>query len=102
MIEFLIELLGEFLLQVLVEALIELGLHVVSQPLRGPPTAWLAALGYTLLGAVVGAMSLLPFPAHFVPTGIWQFVNLIVTPVAAGLCMSALGAWRASRGHSPH
>jgi len=93
----LLELLGEFLLQVVVEALVELGLHSLAEPFRRAPNPWLAALGYLLFGALLGGLSLLVFPANFVP-GPWRIINLVVTPLAAGVLMALVGRWRANRG----
>lgn len=98
MIEFLIELLGEFLLQVAIEALAELGFHSLAEPFRRPPSPWLAALGYALFGAAAGALSLWALPALLVQDPTLRLVNLALTPVAVGLAMSLMGAWRARRG----
>ena len=97
MLEFLFEVFGEFLFQILLEALAEAGLHALSDPLRKPPNPWLAALGYLLMGTLVGGASVLVFPLNMVPVP-WRITNLLVTPVAAGVMMSALGAWRERRG----
>src|SRR5262245_47356007 len=97
MLEFLFEVLGEFLLQAVGEALLELGFHSLKEPFRRPPNPWLAALGYTLFGAVFGGLSLLVFPNNLVPHP-WRVVNLIVTPLAVGGLMVLMGAWRAHRG----
>ena len=97
MLEAILELIGEFLLQIAVEALVELGLHSLAEPFRRAPDPWLAALGYLLFGALLGGLSLLVFPANFVP-GPWRIVNLAVTPLAAGLLMALVGKWRARRG----
>lgn len=98
MLEVLFQLLGEFLLQIFGEALLELGLHALKEPLRQPPRPWLAALGYALFGAMLGGLSLLVVPQHLTPAGLGRFVNLVLTPVAVGACMGAIGAWRAKRG----
>lgn len=98
MLEFIVEILGEFLLQVLGEALIELGFHSLAEPFRKPPNPWLAALGYAIFGALAGGLSLLVFPAHLTPAGLPRLANLLLTPLAVGLCMSAMGAWRSKRG----
>lgn len=98
MIEFLIQVVGEFLLQIVVETLVELGLHSLAEPLRRPPNPWLAALGYGLLGAIFGGLSLLVLPDHLTPAGLARHANLLLTPVAVGAGMVALGAWRARRG----
>ncbi len=99
MLELLFEFVGEFLLQAIGEALVELGLHSVAEPFRRPPNPWLAALGYTIFGAVLGGLSLLAFPTNLVPEA-WRVVNLVATPLAVGGIMAAIGAWRARRGES--
>jgi hypothetical protein len=97
MLEFIFEVVGEFLLQVLGEALVELGFHSLGEPFRKPPNPWLASLGYTLFGAILGGLSLLAFPDNFVPDA-FRIANLVLTPLAAGCVMTAMGAWRARRG----
>jgi hypothetical protein len=95
----LFQFVGEIVLQIILEALFELGLHIVREPFRRPkplhPT--LAAIGYTILGAVAGAISLWVFPKLFIATAWLRVVNLIVTPVAAGTVMTAIGHWRSTR-----
>ena len=100
MLEFLLEVFGEFLLQVLCEVLPEIVLRSLAEPLRRPPNPWFAAVGYAILGAIAGGLSLLLFPTHFVLARSWRIVNFIVTPLAVGLCMAALGAWRARQGQT--
>jgi VIT1/CCC1 family predicted Fe2+/Mn2+ transporter len=99
MIELLLEVLGEFLVQVAGEALIELGLHSVAEPFRSQPNPWLAGCGYAIFGTIFGAISVLIFPSNFVPRP-WRVVNLIVTPLAVGASMALIGAWRTRRGQS--
>ena len=98
MLEILVELLAELLFQVLGEVLVELGLHTLAQPFRKQPNIWLAVLGYAMLGALLGALSLWAFPGHFTRSGWPRLLNLVVTPVLAGLAMTLLGRWRARRG----
>lgn len=100
MLEFLIQIIGEFVLQVVGEALVELGLHVVAEPFRKPPNPWLAGIGYFLLGAIIGGISLLIISSHLVVGQEWRIINLIATPVAVGFSMSLIGAWRAKRGQT--
>lgn len=97
MLEFIFEVLGEFLLQALGEALVEVGLHSLAEPFRRAPNPWMAALGYALFGAMLGALSLLVFPDYLVPPP-WRTANLFLTPFAVGGLMAAMGAWRARRG----
>lgn len=95
--EVLFSFFGEFLLQVIAEALAELGLHSVREPFRRPPKPWLAAIGYALLGTIAGGISLLILPHLFVPLHNLQLMNVALTPIAAGLAMMAMGAWRRRR-----
>ena len=98
MLELLFEFIAELLLQIVVEILVELGLHSTSEPFRKPPNPWLAALGYAIFGATAGGISLLVLPEPLVQGETWRLVNLVVTPLLAGLAMAALGTWRSKRG----
>jgi len=96
MLEFLFEMVGEFLLQAILEGLVELGFHSLAEPFRKPPNPWLAAVGYALFGAMAGGISLLLFPDHLV-RGHLRVANLVVTPIAVGLLMCVMGIWRSRR-----
>lgn len=98
MLEILFELLAELLFQIVGEVLVELGLHSLAEPFRRKPNVWLAVLGYSLLGALLGAVSLWAFPDHLTRDGWPRWVNLLFTPVLAGFAMTLLGRWRARRG----
>ena len=95
--EFLLELIVEFAIQLVAELLVELGLQSVKEPFRRRPNPWLAALGYALLGGFAGGLSLLVFSQHLVSEPI-RAVNLLLTPIAAGAAMMAMGRWRTRRG----
>ena len=56
--EILFEILGEFVLQVVVEALLQGGMHTLAAPFRRQSSPWAAALGYLVFGAVAGGISL--------------------------------------------
>ena len=58
----------------------------------------LAVVGYAALGAVVGAISLWPFPHSFIGPYPARLANLVVTPVIAGALMSLIGERRQRRG----
>jgi hypothetical protein len=95
--EVLFSFVGEFLLQVFAEALAELGLHSVREAFRKPPNPWLAAIGYALFGAIAGGISLWILPTLLVHSHSMQLMNVVLTPIAAGLAMMAMGAWRRRR-----
>lgn len=98
MLELLFEFFAEFLLQIVVELLAEIGLRSTTEPFRKPPNPWLAAIGYAIFGATAGGLSLFVLPEPLVQEETWRLVNLAVTPVLAGLAMAAMGSWRARRG----
>ena len=104
MLEFILELLfeffGEVLLQILFEALAEAGLQFVrnARDRNAETSRWRAALGYALLGAIVGGISLAVFPHSIMRTTNGRIVTLLLAPVASGLAMSIIGAWRQKRG----
>jgi uncharacterized membrane protein len=97
-LEILFELLAELLFQIVGEVLVELGLHAIAAPFRRKPNVWLAMLGYALLGALVGALSLWAVPNHLTRDGWPRLANLLFTPLLAGSVMALLGRWRARRG----
>lgn len=97
MIEFLFELIGEFLIQVVVEALVELGFHSLEDA-RRPLNPWVAGIGYAIFGAIAGGITLWLLPDHLVRNELLRKLNLLVTPLAAGGMMCLMGAWRARRG----
>jgi hypothetical protein len=100
MFEFVFQIVGEIIVQALAEVLFELGLHSLAEPFRRSPNPWFAAVGYALFGAVTGGISIYLFPSNFVTGETLRLVNLAVTPVAVGLLMCAMGAWRTRRGQA--
>ena len=100
MIELLFQVVGEFFLQAMLEALVELGLHSLAEPFRRPPNPWLAALGYALFGAAAGGLSVLLWPTHLTPAGWARWANLLLTPLAVGGGMAGLGVLRERRGQA--
>jgi hypothetical protein len=98
MLEALFSIFGELLIQLLGELLLEFGFHALAEPFRREPNPWLAALAYAAFGAAAGGLSLWLLPTHLTPAGLMRTLNLMFTPIVAGLAMAALGAWRVRRG----
>jgi hypothetical protein len=100
LIELLVEVFGELLLQLLFEGLAEIGLHLFRKPGSDAANfgAWLRALGYVLLGLLAGGLSLWLPPQSFIHSGAGRLGNLLLAPVAMGLTMAIVGAWRKKRG----
>jgi hypothetical protein len=96
----LLHFFGEFVLQMVVEVLAELGLLGLREPFRRPKPLHpiFAAFCYVALGALLGGFSLVLFPSQFIHSHPGRVVNLMLTPLAAGLAMAAIGAWRLRRG----
>ena len=95
--EILLRFVGEMLLQIVFEVLAELGLQSLQEPFRRRPNPWFAAIGYAVFGAISGALSLWIFPVLFIAFRSAQIVSLVLTPIAAGAVMAAIGAWRRRR-----
>jgi len=99
LLQVIVEVFGELILQLLVEILVEVGLRKTLAPMNWPkPNPWMAAFGYTMLGAAAAALSLWVHPALWITSQVGRITNLIVTPIVAGLVMSAIGVWREKRG----
>lgn len=94
---FLLQMVFEFLIQVILQFLAEFGFRSTYRLSQGhsPAHPFLAAIGYAASGAIAGGFSLVLFPTLFMESPTGRILNLIITPIAAGHAMSALGAWRA-------
>ena len=95
----LLQLIAEVVLQIVFEALAELGLHSLREPFRRPEPLHpvFAAIGYAIFGAIAGGISLWLFPHLFISAQWLRVANLLATPLAAGAVMGAFGAWRRRR-----
>lgn len=95
----ILQFLGELLLQVGFEAIAELFGHAVKEPFRRPRPfhPWLAAIGYLIFGAAAGGLTVWLFPELFIKVHWLRVANLLLTPLAAGLIMEAIGSWRERR-----
>jgi hypothetical protein len=93
-----LEIAGEFLLQMLFEGIAQLFGHVfkASVPRRAKTALRpeLGAIGYVILGAASGVASLWLMPALFIRSEPLRFVNLVVTPLLSGATMGWVGSWR--------
>lgn len=95
----ILQFLGELVLQVVFEAIAGLFGHAVKEPFRRPRPVrpWLAATGYLLFGAAAGGLTVWLFPDLFIKAQWLRVANLVLTPLAAGLIMHAIGSWRERR-----
>lgn len=95
MLEFILQILGEFLVHFVLEVLTGAGGHRVKQ--KGDADPIEAGFLYLVLGAVLGGLSLLLFPDSFIRSEVLKLLNLIVTPIVLGLAMALIGTYRVKR-----
>jgi uncharacterized SAM-binding protein YcdF (DUF218 family) len=98
--EILFQFLGEILLQVVFELLAELGVHSVGAPFKRPRNAVLSTIGFVLWGAIAGGISLLILPKSPISNAALRQLNLILTPLVAGGIMMLVGRRRDKKGQS--
>ena len=96
--EIILQFLGEILLQAFFELIVELGFHSLADTLRRPKNRALSTIGFALWGGIAGAISLWIFPASPIHEPVLRQINLIVTPVALGLVMMLVGKVRLRKG----
>ncbi|HJQ36658.1 MAG TPA: hypothetical protein VKB93_05935 [Thermoanaerobaculia bacterium] len=94
------EVIGQILLELIVEMIGEGVIDAISHA-AGDSHRWAAAAHvaayvfiYGMIGAVVGAASLLIVPAHFIRHATIRVVALFVIPVTAGVVFSLVGRRR--------
>jgi uncharacterized membrane protein len=91
---------AEVLLQIVFEALAEVGIHLTRGKVEHAQSRskWRLMLGYPILGAMAGALSLLVF-SHSLANGHGgRLTTLLLAPVFAAASTVAIGRWRARRG----
>ena len=97
-----LEVFGEVALQVVLEALAEAGSHLLGGRAGTQASRGLLMLGYALLGAVVGGLSLLVFPHSLAHGHGARLASLLLAPLLATASTVALGRLRQRRpGHTP-
>lgn len=96
--ELVFQIAGEVLLQVAFELAAELGFHSIKATVQRPRNSLLSTIGFALLGAVAGGVSLLLFPQSPITNPGFRRINLVLTPLAAGGIMMLIGRLRDKRG----
>ena len=91
--EIVFELVFEGIVYLLGELIVELGFRSLGETVasRHERNPILAGIGYALLGTIAGGVSLLIFPEPFVRSERFHGINLLISPVLAGLGMAGLG-----------
>ena len=99
-LDVIFELLAEIVLQIVGQALFEIGLESVRSASRRMP-AMPAAIGLAVLGGAGGAVSAWIVPHHLMSWTIAPVLNFLVAPALVGAFLHWFGMWRRRRGHSP-
>jgi hypothetical protein len=99
-IEIILGFFFELSLQLFGEIFCELGFRALAEACQGKQlkNPALASIGYFILGAAIGGLSLLFFGNALLHKPVWRILNLILTPVAAGLVMAGIGILRQKKG----
>ena len=95
LLEFLFEILGQFILELLVELL---GVGITKTCGGRTYHSWIAIVAYAVIGALLGIISLNYFPAPFLHSPLMRLLNLLLTPLAIAAAMETLGRWQLRRG----
>ena len=91
------ELICEFFSRFIINTLFWQNTVKLSE--RKPIRPWQAILGYFVLGSLVGGVSLLILPFHFIKLPWLAIASLIMIPILAGFSMMAFGAIRRKIGN---
>ena len=97
--EFLLEFLLWFLLEIFGEILVALPLHAFARFIRDRPV-FLNGITCIGFGLIIGLLSIWIFPQAFVRSTTVHGISLLITPVLAGLTMAAVGYIRRRKGKS--
>ncbi|WP_343526390.1 hypothetical protein [Sphingomonas sp.] len=96
--EIMLQFVGEILLQVLFEFVVKLGLQGLGAPFSSPKSTLFKTFGYILWGAAAGGISLLIIPSPIIENNGLRIANLIITPIAAGSIMWLLARKKVRKG----
>jgi hypothetical protein len=101
LLQAILEFFGEMLLQLFAEFAVELFSRMVRALFAAVrPTAEVkepdpvgAFILYTVLGGLMGLLSVKLVPAHLIHTSLHRWLNLVITPLIIGWAMASLGRW---------
>lgn len=103
LIEVLLEICGEAILQIVFEALAEVGIHITRGKWRhtGARSVWRLVVGYLLLGVILGGLSLLVFSQSFAHSHFARVATLLLAPLGAAGATMVLGSLLRRCGQAP-
>ena len=88
----LVQFICEVLLQIVGDVLAELGWNALREVFRPsqPPRRGLVLVGYSIIGAALGGLSLLVFPKHFAAGMPLRIATLALAPIASALVVAPM------------
>jgi hypothetical protein len=106
LLQAIFEIFGEFFLQLLAQVAVELFSRLVRAlfadaaptAVKNEPDPIGAFIAYTVLGGLIGWLSMKFLPAHLIHIPWHRWLNLIVTPLLIGGIMARLGLWHDKHG----
>ncbi|MCW2413263.1 MULTISPECIES: hypothetical protein [unclassified Sphingobium] len=96
--EVILQFLGELLLQAFFELLAELGLRSLADTMRRPRNPILSTIGFMIWGTIAGGVSLFILPHSVIEDPSLRTINLFITPVILGAMMALVGQVRLKKG----
>ena len=96
--ELLLQFVGEFLLQVVFELVAELGFHSLADTFKRPKNPFLSTIGFLIWGAIAGGLSLWVVSKSPISNPDLRRINILLTPLAAGVSMMLIGKLRDRKG----
>ena len=95
-------MLLELIFEIIAEIVFAFGWEGLAHSMRRRQNAnpVLAGLGYAVVGALAGGLSILILPRRLLPAGGIKGASLVLTPLVTGLLMKTYGDFRRQRGHT--
>jgi hypothetical protein len=99
-VEFLFELVLQFVGELLVQLVFEFVFHGLVEPFRTDrrTNVILAVIGYICMGLIGGLISLWIVPNHVIDSAALRYINIAATPILLGFVFELLGGRREKRG----
>lgn len=92
--ELLFQFFAEILLQAAFELLAELGYRGLANRLQRPRNPIYSIIGFIILGAIAGSVSLLILPYSPIEDPTFRKINLVAMPIILGLMMMLVAKLR--------
>jgi uncharacterized YccA/Bax inhibitor family protein len=96
MLELIFAILGEALAGLIGSFILDLIPFTFARHFLKGKNPIVVVVGYGLIGAILGGISLSFAPFHLIRSHVWRIVNILLTPVLTGLL---LAMWKNKKSH---